>query len=282
MAIRLITFSPTGGTKKVADIICRAWQEALAYAPADDVLSIDLCCHPDNLPKELGKSEQTPLSAEDICIIAVPSFKGRVPALAVERLKLLKGNGAQTIEVVVYGNRLQEDTLIELQDAAVEAGFKPLAAITAIAEHSMVRTVAAGRPDAEDEDVLKGFVKQIREKLVKKSETVGNDGNVGGIAEQEMLQIPGNRPYKEFPQEPCLVCCDGICIHCQNCVDGCPAGAVPSWDPTQTDPAICIGCMRCIHVCPVSARRMTEQKRVFITGLLEKNAAGRKENELFL
>jgi flavodoxin len=50
-----IHFSPTGGTKKVADIICGTLE--------GDFNEIDLCCN----------SEQTsPLDNDDICMVSVP------------------------------------------------------------------------------------------------------------------------------------------------------------------------------------------------------------------
>ena len=56
-----IHFSPTGGTKKVADIICGALK--------GDFKEIDLC----------SNIEQTLLSEEEICVVSVPSYGGRVP-----------------------------------------------------------------------------------------------------------------------------------------------------------------------------------------------------------
>lgn len=67
-------------------------------------------------------------------LIAMPSFGGRAPAVAIERLKKNKGNGAKCTLVVVYGNRAYEDTLIEMEDAAKECGFSIFAAISSVAE----------------------------------------------------------------------------------------------------------------------------------------------------
>ena len=98
MAHYSIYFSPTGGTKKVADILTSNLSGAYE--------EIDL------------SREVTPLSLNeaDVCIISVPSYGGRVPAIAIQRLRLLSGNGAKAILNCVYGNREWEDTLTELQD----------------------------------------------------------------------------------------------------------------------------------------------------------------------
>ena len=51
------------------------------------------------------------LTADDIAVIAVPSYGGRVPVTAVRRLSAIDGNGAKAILLCVYGNRAYEDTL---------------------------------------------------------------------------------------------------------------------------------------------------------------------------
>ncbi len=87
------------------------------------------------------------LKEEDICLVAVPSYGGRVPGLAVSRLRQIKGNSARAVLIAVYGNRAYEDTLVELRDVLEEAGFSCVAAVAAVAEHSIMRQFAAGRPD---------------------------------------------------------------------------------------------------------------------------------------
>ena len=106
-----ICFSPTGGTKKVADI--------LGNAMASDWQEIDLCrvVAPMNL------------TAEDVCLVSVPSYGGRVPGVALDRLAAIKANGAKAVLVCVYGNREWEDTLTELQDTLNRCGFVCAAAL---------------------------------------------------------------------------------------------------------------------------------------------------------
>ena len=94
-----ITFSPTGGTKRSADLLSAAWSEKV---------EIDLMKRQDDFGKY-------PFTAEDICLVAVPSFAGRVPATATERLMQMQGGGAKAIAVVVYGNRAYEDTISDME-----------------------------------------------------------------------------------------------------------------------------------------------------------------------
>ena len=80
-------------------------------------------------------------------------YGGRLPADAVKRLSNLKGHNTPAVIVVVYGNREYEDALLELNDLAIEAGFKPVAAGAFIGEHSYSNKdspIAHGRPDEKD------------------------------------------------------------------------------------------------------------------------------------
>lgn len=59
--------------------------------------------------------------------------------------------------VAVYGNRAYEDALVEMQDVATEMGFQVIAAVAAIAEHSVCRVYGTGRPDEKDAKELASF-----------------------------------------------------------------------------------------------------------------------------
>lgn len=85
-----IIFSPTGGTEKVAHIISKQWSESIMKIDLSDPKTDFSGCD---------------INKEDRVLIAMPSFGGRAPAVAIERLKKLKGNGAKCTLVCVYGNR---------------------------------------------------------------------------------------------------------------------------------------------------------------------------------
>ena len=55
-------------------------------------------------------------------------------------------------------------TLVQMEDTANAAGFQVIAAISAIAEHSIIHEYAAGRPNAEDCKQLSAFSTKIFEK----------------------------------------------------------------------------------------------------------------------
>ena len=88
-------FSPTGGTKRVADAIAAGF-----FVPVAEM--------------DLTKADSAVTLGESDGLMAVlPVFAGRVPQIALERLSALKGSGQKAVAVVVYGNREFDDALLE-------------------------------------------------------------------------------------------------------------------------------------------------------------------------
>ncbi len=246
-----IYFSPTGGTKKVADI--------LVDNLGGECREIDLC-------REI---ESLTLQAEDVCLVSVPSFAGRVPQIAVERLKKITANGAKAILNCVYGNREWDDTLTELQDTLESCGFVCVAAVAAVAEHSIFRQFAAGRPDKDDAKELAEFARKIIAKL---------DSRVFG----DLTLAGSHGSYKELANIPFKPEANDACGKCGICAADCPVEAIDKADPRKTDKELCISCMRCRDICPKHARDLDP---VFMQAAAEKMApklGGRKKNYLFL
>lgn len=255
MRVSQIIFSPTGGTNKVAEIITKAW--------GMPVRNIDLSD---------AKLDVSSLSfeKEDLALLAVPSYGGRIPGLAAQRISRIHGNQTPCVIVCVYGNRAYEDTLIELYDAVEKSGFQVIAAIAAIAEHSIMHQYASGGPDANDKSELNSFAEKILEKI---------NGSRTVVSTSE---IPGNRPYKKAGKAGLVPKTGSNCTGCGLCAKQCPALAISKENPKITDSKKCISCMRCVVQCPQSARKVNGALVSVASLAIKKACAVRKGNELYL
>ena len=249
-----LIFSPTGGTAKVAGAITEEWDS--------HVETIDLCNATDDFSKYS-------FQAEDVALIALPSYGGRVPDLAAQRLKQVQGNSARCVLVCVYGNRAYEDTLVEMEDIAQQCGFTVVAAISAVAEHSIIHQYAEGRPDKKDIAQLKAYANTILNSL-------------NTAQKREGIHIPGNRPYKKAGGAGLVPKATKDCVNCGLCAEQCPAAAIDQEHIGTADAKKCIACMRCVVRCPHSARKVNGVMVSVAALAIKKACSVRKECELFI
>ena len=251
MTIINIFFSPSGTSKKVAEIMSGNFSQ--------EKENCDL----------LHFQSEKELSNDDIAVVVMPVFAGRLPKTACERLSKIKGNDAKAIAVVNYDNAHVSDALLELVDVLSDNDFNVVAAASTVSHHSIFDGVAVGRPDDEDISKINDFTVKCIDKI-ESNESLKAD-------------IPGNRPYTDYKQLPFTISCDeSVCAFCYDCVNVCPENAIPDDDPVATNLDICSRCTACISICPEDARSFTgdafEAKKVDF----EKANSERKEPEFYL
>lgn len=249
MKLYKIVFSPTGGTEKVANAITSKWA---------DVEAIDLS----NNNSDFNIS----LEEGSLALVAMPSFGGIAPQLALDRLTKIRAKNCKCAVVAVYGNRAYEDTLVQLKDYSEKAGFLVIAAVSAVAEHSIIHAYASGRPNENDCGVLADFGCKILEKAA--SASVG-------------VSVPGNHPYKKAGAAM-VPKAESACTKCGLCAKVCPAGAIDPSNPKVVDKSKCIGCMRCVSVCPAKARHVNPVMTKIAALVIKKACSVPKDNELFI
>lgn len=250
MKVTALYFSATYTTKRVV--------EAVAKHLSAEVVSYDITND--------RATDEIKLSTDEVLVVGVPIYAGRVPAMAVERLRRFAGNNTPAVVVAVYGNRHYDDAVLELHDIMTECGFRTVAAGAFIAQHSIFPKVGAARPDAEDMSDIKHFAERISELL---------RGNFGDII------IPGNRPYKVPGGVPIWPTASRRCTACGACARLCPTGAIDPAAPKGVDREKCIKCGRCVVVCPAKARRFYGIKYSLVARRFNSAFAARRENEVW-
>ena len=253
MSIYSIYFSPTGGTKKVMDILTEG-------------LSIDSQIDLSDPEADYGRYN---FEKKDVCLIGAPVFEGRVPFVALERMRQMRANGAMAVLVVVFGNRAYDDALLELKNEAASCGYTVGAAVAAVAEHSIMRQYGAGRPDAQDKMQLRQFSEKI-------AELIANREHV------KEFTVPGNAAYQELNGFPLKPTADKSCVKCGLCAEKCPVQAIPKEDPASLKKEKCIVCMRCVAICPQKARKLNKAALFAASQAMKKVFAERKQNELYI
>lgn len=242
-SVTLVYFSPTGTTKAAVRGIARG-------IAGSSVEELDIT-RPDARKQSLQTSEN------ELLIVGVPVYMGRVPALVTGWLHTMKAHNTPAVCVVVYGNRAYEDALLELNDILMQRGCRPVAGAALIGEHSFSTAetpTAVGRPDAGDLKNAEQFGQKIQDKL----RSVASADRIPDI------KIPGSHPYRQEPCHPYrrgtpfwnvdFIAVSDACVQCGTCAEGCPVSAIDPENSRAIATETCITCCACIRHCPKHAR----------------------------
>lgn len=234
-SLKLAYFSPTGTTRSIVQAVACGLNQNVAE-------QIDVT-------KPNVRKNQLQTSENELLVVAVPVYMGRVPALLNEWLHAIKARNTPAVCIVVYGNRAYDDALLELKNILIKRGCKPIACAAYIGEHSFSSSetpTAEGRPDTRDLNHAELFGRKINEKLLSVS-------SVDHISE---INIPGNYPYGGVTKlwSVDFIAISNECTQCGICAEGCPVGAVDSENSNLIDKEKCITCCACIRNCPQNAR----------------------------
>ena len=220
---------------------------------------------------------------DDLVIFGTPVYAGRVPNVLLKYLATIQGNGALAVPVVLFGNRNFDDGLIELRDILENTGFHTVAAAAFVGEHSFSKTLAAGRPDADDMKEALAFAGKIAEKVKGLP-----DGEAPAPVEVEGVPHPYRGYYQ--PRDRKGVSIDirkvkslvsDACNDCKICADVCPMGSI-SHENVREYTGICIKCGACIKKCPKQARYYEDEGYLYHQHELEEGYTRRAAISLFL
>ncbi|AET69275.1 hypothetical protein Desor_3816 [Desulfosporosinus orientis DSM 765] len=235
ISLKLVCFSPTGTTKAIIQGVARGINHS----------TVELI----DITKPDARKQQLQTSENELLLVAVPVYMGRVPALLSEWLHAIKARNTPAVCIVVYGNRVYDDALLELKDILLERGCKPIACAAFVGEHSFSSSktpIAEGRPDVSDLNHAELFGRKINEKLL----------SISSIDYISNISVPGNYPYGGITDlwSVDFIAISTKCTQCGICAEGCPVGAIDSENCNLIDTKKCITCCACIKNCPLNAR----------------------------
>lgn len=256
--IHLVYFSATYTTRKIA--------RAIAEQIGSRITRYDIT-------NELPAGDILLDKKDELLVVGVPVYAGRIPPAAAKALAGFKGADTPAIVVGVYGNRDYDDAILELRDVVEANGFKTIAAGAFIAQHSIFPAVATHRPDERDVREIGKFAQACKDKIA----------DIENIRALPRLKVKGNTPYKipkGIPIHP--VGKKKTCNQCGVCAKQCPAKAIPQDEPYKTNRQTCISCGRCIVICPQKSRRFKGLLYKIAGWKFTKDNSKRKEPECFL
>lgn len=269
--LHLIYFSPSGATEKIVRSVASGIKGLLVET--HDLLT------------PASRKKEYVFGKEDLVLFGCMTA-GKLFTLSDELFGCLKADGTPFIGVVSYGNGYYGIALTEMRKRAEGRGFKVAALGAFIARHSIETSVAAGRPDAKDMEIMADFGRRAYEKIT------------GGDC--ELHDVPGTNwsswelgnkviAYREeHPEEPYAIpasykakAISDACVKCGTCVRHCPVDAIDIENKTF-DLDKCIGCWGCVNRCPKRAITSTSAEMNEIMKGFAEVARTRLEPEIFL
>ncbi len=251
--------SPTGGTAKVAAMLCHGLSLHGVNPVKFDFLT----------PAQRALVPN--FEEDDMVIFCFPVFTGRVPK-SLTVWPQLHGHGSLAVVGAVYGNRACDDAPREMAALLQDHGFKVIAAAELLAQHSLEPRLAEGRPDAADAAWLSEFARQLLQ--------TATDFKAGHLHEITIDRAP-YKPYSPHPHP--IVLNPARCRSCKVCSRFCPQQLIAAGGIADENEltAHCINCQACVARCPYHNRALPPQAQAILQQKMEQvwlNNQARKEN----
>jgi len=268
--INAMYFSPTNTTKYVVSSIAKRISSKMNME--NDINYIDFT--------EPGvRKEKVSFIKDEIVIIGIPVYAGRVPNVLLKYLNSISSSGALAVPVVLYGNRNYDDALIELSGILELNGFNIIAAAAFIGEHSFSYILAKGRPDDKDTFIINEFSDEIHS-LIKEG-LIDKKVEVSGESPLRPYYMPRDNNGNPIDIRKVTPKTNDNCSNCKLCAKVCPMGSIDINDVCNLI-GICIKCGACIKSCPEQAKYFDDLGYLLHKEELEIKHATRREPELFL
>lgn len=266
--MKVVYFSPTGNTKQVCEYVADHVNSKLVKTnqKRSSIESIDFTSDSTRSSATHKQRISTTFTKDDVVIMGLPVYAGRLPNILIKYLSLYEGNQASMIIVLSYGNRHYDDAAKEAYMLFTKRGFHIVSVLCAVGEHSFSNILGKNRPSAEDFTTFNIVSDLLVEKLINPSnETIGLGSNIQNqLLIHSMINLDTQTPLKPYYRpvddegnpfnfKDIKPATNESCTFCGICALKCPMGSISDIDyATITGP--CIKCCACVKACPVGAK----------------------------
>lgn len=274
-------FSPTGTTRKIVMALSVHLKDAMLNTMTNAKTDIKRDTIDFTPLSERTSNEEIRISSDELFILGIPVYAGRVPNVLLPYLKRFKGDNTKAVIVAVYGNRHYDDALMELSQLLVSNGFDVIAGCAFIGEHAFSSVLAAGRPDSNDLLACKRYAYEIAKKLTHMASQRVDDFIMPGHSPLRPYYRPVDDDGIPFDFKRIVPVTKTTCIDCGLCAKICPVQSISDVD-YQTITGLCIKCCACVKHCPVEAKQFDDPNFMKHKKELEVDFFSRRSPECFL
>lgn len=265
--VRVLYFSPTGGTEKIARLV--AGELASKLGAEQEFI---------DFTKPEARQAEYRFAADELLVMASPVYAGRLPNKLMPEYKAkIFGGGAPAVPVCVFGNRSPDEALRELVLLLEGNGFQIAGAAAFAGRHAFSDKVGEGRPDGEDKAQIAAFAARAAEKLA---------GPALPPLEMDRGEIgPYYTPLKEDGTPAKFLKAKPLthwekCCRCGACARNCPMGSIDR--ETMEAVGLCVKCQACVRRCTRGAKYFEDADFLSHVAMLEQNYTRRAENVVLL
>lgn len=272
MKVHLVYFSPNGTTLKSLRNIAQGMGDV-------EIEELDLLPHK-------NRDQKHTFGPDDLVLFG-SATAGMLFGKVDEIFDSIEGNQTPFVGIVLYGNGYYGVSLMQMEKKAIQKGFLVSALGAFIGQYALRSDIAAGRPDAKDEQVQMDFGKAIYDKIiVRKDYRLDQKPRAGwsGKAKYNMVvalrHLMMNKEYKLTTSMKRKTVSDD-CIVCRKCEKNCPEQAIDI-EHKHFDLKACIGCCRCINNCPQKAITAVDKLLQTVNKGFFRDFQVRKEPEILI
>lgn len=271
MNVKAVFFSPTGKTEKYVKVfVSRFVNQEKTSNTVSNINITDL--------KVREGMEALCIGKEELLVLGVPVYAGRVPNILLTFLSRIKSDGGRAVAIVNYGNRDYDDALSELVEILKDSGLTVIAAAAFVSQHAFSDKIAFRRPDNRDLMICDFFSQEVIKKMNDlQMASVNVPGQVPPRPYYKPLDING-LPYDFRKIKPVT---SSNCNNCGKCAVICPMDAIDRMDYSNVK-GTCIKCCACVKGCPTGSKRFMDTNFIKHKLELEDECTLRCEPSLFL